>query len=135
MTRRKSREDALRILFSWDTLDSNIDIVIDACKKSFKIKEISSFTKELVNGVIKNIKEIDELIVKFAKDWSLYRIFTIDKNILRIAIYELSYCNDIPKITSINEAIELAKKYSSRDASVFINGILDAILKDLEKKV
>ena len=85
------------------------------------------FMESLVKGVIEHREEIDEMIVKYAKNWNLGRMAVIDRNILRLAAYEMMFRGDIPPVVSINEAVDIAKKYSTDDSGKFVNGILDQI--------
>lgn len=121
MNRRKARESALQILYQIDITNVPVDEAIKDCER---------FTIELVNGVLSNKIEIDKLIKNNLDHWQIDRISVIDRNVLRIGVFELIYRKDIPYKVSINEAIELAKKYSSSDSGGFVNGILDAIHKN-----
>ena len=148
MSRRDSREAAVKIIFqntftdarlfvSKDDLDSdlkeNIDIekMISTYTESLNEEEIKSlderYIKSVLEGIVEKVVSIDEYIAKFSKDWSIERMSKIDLAILRVAIYEVLYKDDIPSSVSINEAVELAKKYSHEDASSFINGILGSV--------
>ena len=148
MSRRDSREAAVKIIFqntftdarlfvSKDDLDSdlkeNIDIekMISTYTESLNEEEIKSlderYIKSVLEGIVEKVVSIDEYIAKYSKDWSIERMSKIDLAILRVAIYELLYKDDIPSSVSINEAVELAKKYSHEDASSFINGILGSV--------
>ena len=89
--------------------------------------QVAAFSACLVEGVRAHREEIDQMIKKYAKNWSLERIAVIDRNILRFAIYELRYLKEIPAKVTINEAIEIAKTYGSEDSGAFVNGILDQI--------
>jgi N utilization substance protein B len=86
-------------------------------------------TKDLVKGILKNEKFIDDEIKKIALNWRIERIANIDKNILRIAVYEILFRGDIPESVSINEAVELAKKYSGDESGKFVNGILGGLVR------
>lgn len=135
--RRISREMALKILFQVDLVHCNID---DASTYTFQTEEIMQlndpdsiieFSLELVRGVLSKINDIDILIKNHASNWSLERMANIDRNILRIAIYEIVYIDNIPKSVSINEAVELAKKYSTESSFGFVNGVLGKIEKTI----
>ncbi|MBF0573710.1 MAG: transcription antitermination factor NusB [Desulfamplus sp.] len=93
-----------------------------------------SFFMNLVQGVLRNIEEFDDLIHANSKNWKISRMNVVDRNIMRIALYELLYCSDIPAKVSINEAVEIGKKYGTNESGSFINGILDRIkeLKNIE---
>jgi N utilization substance protein B len=88
----------------------------------------------ICGGVVKNLEAVDAVISKYTRNWGIERINNIDRNILRAAVYELLYCPDIPYKVSINEAIEVGKKYGTPDSGKFINGILDKIAKETEKE-
>lgn len=126
--RREGRELALQILYS---LDLN---PIDTRESLRQMREnllttvaVRNFAEELITGVAENRDLIDSKINDQSKNWSLSRITRVDLNILRIAVFELLFRDDIPKNVTINEAIEVAKKFGSEDSSAFINGILDEI--------
>jgi N utilization substance protein B len=95
-------------------------------------KPLVTFALELLYGVRNHRTEIDQVLSKHAANWSLKRMTTIDRNILRISAYEILF-GDVPGRVSINEAIELAKRYGSRNSGQFVNGILDRILKEHQK--
>ncbi len=99
------------------------------------IESVIPFSELLVSGVIEKKDEIDVLLKDFSSNWKLGRMSGVDRNVMRIAIYEMLYCKDIPLKVSINEAIDIGKKFGSRDSGGFINGILDTIRNHLEKKV
>lgn len=133
--RRKSREIALQMLFSIDLgqLDCKVlrrDFLEDLDEKP----EIKSFAFELAEGTVSNLKKIDEVINNRLKNWEFERLANVDKNILRFAAYELLFRPDIPVAVTINEAIEIAKSYSGKEAGKFINGILDNIKNDIKIK-
>ena len=91
------------------------------------------FTEELVRGVIEHRAAIDEKISKFADNWELPRIAPVDRNILRLAMYEMLYRDDIPPVVSINEAVDIAKKFSTNESGAFVNGILDRLKAELTR--
>lgn len=128
MTRRKARELTVQILYQLDITKYTIDEVLKNFDDELNKKD-SKFTIELVKGVVSNKEEIDELIKKNSEFWKIERISVIDRNILRIGIYELLYRKDIPYKVSINEAIELAKKYAGSESGSFVNGVLDAVFR------
>jgi N utilization substance protein B len=92
------------------------------------------FAERIVLGVLDHGQEIDQLIKRFSKNWRLDRMNLVDRNILRMAIFELLYCNDIPPKVTLNEAVDLGKRYGSEDSGSFINGILDRIQKEVVRK-
>jgi N utilization substance protein B len=133
-SRRKSRELALQILFELDTNQSDVQKAINQFWKNFDYPEdLREFSERLVEGVAEHREEIDRLIGKHAKNWSLSRIDRVDRNIMRAAIFELAHCPDIPPKVAINEAIELSKKFGSEKSPSFINGILDKIAQEIKK--
>jgi N utilization substance protein B len=89
------------------------------------------FAEPLIRGTIEHRDKLDEQIIKYAKNWELHRIAAVDRNILRLAIYEMLYREDIPPIVSINEAVDIAKKFSTEDSGKFVNGILDKVKGEL----
>jgi N utilization substance protein B len=88
------------------------------------------FMESLVKGVLEHLGDLDETIAQHAKNWNLQRMAAVDRNILRLAVYEIKYRNDIPPVVSINEAVDIAKKYSTEDSGKFVNGILDKVRGD-----
>ena len=96
-------------------------------------KSVKEFANEIFTGTVNNIGHIDDTIKKTAEHWVLGRMAIVDRNILRLASYEILFRDDIPAVVSIDEAIEIAKKYSSTESSSFINGILDKISKNHQK--
>ena len=91
--------------------------------------EVRGFATGLVTGTIQNSKKIDEVIARYADNWEIHRMATVDRNILRLATYELLFVEEIPPKVSINEAVDLAKKFGDVESSRFVNGILDRISK------
>lgn len=129
--RRISREMALKVLFQIDLVSTNIEEVLKYTFEDGKLSdEVKEFTLILVKGVMSNLSEIDKVINNYTNNWSLERITNIDRNILRMAIYEILYIKNIPKSVSINEAIELAKKYGTKSSFSFVNGVLGKIDKN-----
>lgn len=140
MKRRKAREYVLQFLYAVEMkadaekkLDYNF--VQDEIDKFWQVneekdKEIKKFANQLIEGTIEHLLEIDKIIQKYANRWHIERMITIDKNILRFAIYEILFRKDIPFQVTINEAVEIAKKYSTKESAAFINGILDRVAKE-----
>jgi transcription antitermination protein NusB len=140
--RRRARELALQFLYQYDTLmefspeDTNIVEILRlfwATKEIPLEDEVREFSDRLIVGTCDNIGGIDEIIDHYSEHWRLSRMSRIDKNILRMAIYELVYLGDIPPPVTINEAVELAKKYGTEESGAFVNGILDRIRMCLTK--
>ena len=130
MNRRKSREQALCFLFE-NTFDlQNTDeIILNA--KDIREEKISEFSEQIFKGVLENLEKIDGYIEKNLNGWTKERISKTSISILRMAIFEILFCDDIPVGVSINEAVELAKKYSTKKEASYINGMLGSVAKDL----
>ena len=94
--------------------------------------ELKVFARGLVDGTCEHMKEIDERIREAAENWDMSRMAALDRNILRMAVYELAHCDDIPPKVAINEAIELAKQFGAEESGQFVNGILDRIKRTLD---
>lgn len=133
-TRRRAREVALQVLYEEDINPLRDYSVADQFvnKRMLFNKPLVTFSQEVIYGVRNHRTEIDKVLSKHAANWSLRRMTTIDRNILRISAFEILF-GDVPGRVSINEAIELAKRYGSRNSSQFVNGILDRILKEQQK--
>lgn len=129
MKRRRAREYALQILFQLDMGGSELtdQIWTEFWENNEEDEEVKEFTRDIVASTQKHIPEIDKAIIKAAENWSIERMAVIDRNILRSATYELLYRKDVPPPVVINEALEIAKKYSTEGSAPFINGILDKI--------
>ena len=126
--RRQSREAALKLLYALDITRADVKEVVRApWAEALMSDNIRDFTTTLVTGVIRCRDEIDAFIQECSTNWSLERIGLVERNILRFAIYELCFLPDIPPNVTINEAVEVAKKYGTQEAPAFINGILDRI--------
>lgn len=131
--RRKAREDTLRILFRLEFENKQIEKTLDQYWKSKKAsEEIKEYSTWLVNGIISDQAKIDNIIQQVSEHWRISRMALVDRNILRMAVFELLYEEKIAPAIVINEAIEIAKKYSGEEAATFVNGILDAVRKDLK---
>jgi N utilization substance protein B len=129
-TRRKSRELALQALYQWNITRQDPFLILDQQKANFSpADEDDGFAQQILMGVLEHYNHIDGLIEKFSEHWRLDRISIIDRNILRMAIFELLFREDIPPKVTLNEAIDLGKRFGSEDSSAFINGILDRIQK------
>ncbi len=129
--RRQSREWALQFLFQ---RDFNRDDLPETLESFWQDKKPSprarSFTEEIVYGVEEHLRQLDGFISKYAKGWDVKRMGGVERNVMRIALYELFYRSDIPPVVSIDEAVEIAKRYSSNESGKFVNGILDHALRD-----
>ena len=126
--RRTSRVIALQALFELDTVGHEpADCVSRLAKEASAAKEITAYALELVNGVIENQKRINEIIEETAPAWPLNQIAATDRNILRLAIYEIVIDNEVPMRAAINEAVELAKEYGGDNSPRFVNGVLGSV--------
>ena len=126
--RRRARELALQALFYIDMRRGDPAEMLDYYCSCFPVsKKASPFFAELVKGVLAARPEIDSIIENHSSHWKISRMPCVDRNIMRIAVYELMVCDDIPSTVSINEAIDVGKKFGAEDSGAFINGILDSI--------
>ncbi|MDH3974777.1 MAG: transcription antitermination factor NusB [Deltaproteobacteria bacterium] len=129
-TRRKGREIALQVLYQIDITGVSRDAALQEFKNHFKVKKESwSFAEALIKGICEHMKTIDALIEGESEHWKLGRMSLTDRNILRLAAYELLHMEGIPSKVTINEAIELGKLYGTEESGAFINGILDKVFK------
>jgi N utilization substance protein B len=126
--RREGRELALQMLYAQDTLRGDLRDTLRGFREGVETGERTrEFAETLVQGVQEHREVIDQAIVARSKNWSLSRMPRVDLNIMRMAAYELMFRRDIPKKVSINEAIEIAKKFGDKDSPAFVNGILDEL--------
>jgi N utilization substance protein B len=133
--RRKSREFALQVLYQLEITKQDALQAMVRSRKNFSPEEAEDeFAKRIVIGVLERRQEIDRLIEERSENWRLDRMTAIDRNILRIALFELLYCSEIPPKVTINEAIDLGKRYGSEESGSFINGILDRIQNEVIRK-
>jgi N utilization substance protein B len=129
-SRTKSREYALQMLYEADIRHAAHEPIVEEFWQHHDATgEIKTFANQLVSGTLAHRGEIDPLIAKHADNWDLSRMAVIDRNILRLGVFELLHLEDVPAKVCINEAIELAKRFGDADSGKFINGILDAIHK------
>ncbi|MBU0505106.1 MAG: transcription antitermination factor NusB [bacterium] len=128
--RRKAREMALKAAFEIDFSGSTCDDVIENIASNQKLEDdVMSFMQELLEDLKIHSADIDKIVEKHSNNWKLSRMASVDRNILRLGVLEIMYKPDIPKNVTINEYLEIAKKYGTEDSSSFINGILDKINK------
>ena len=126
--RRRARELAIQVLFHLEINPGDPDEVFHLiCENFDPSKSVRPFSRQLVSGVCKNKSDLDRLISGSSKHWSLGRMSRVDKTILRMSLFEILFLKDIPPKVSIDEAVELGKKYGTEDSGAFINGILDNI--------
>lgn len=135
--RTRSREFALQVLYQIDITRNNYDASLANFWQAHSEEDIEegmkNFTAELVRGVAQNLNAINTKISQYAANWKLERMAVVDRNILRMSCFELMFRDDIPPKVSINEAVELAKKYSGPEAGKFVNAILDKIKSEKNK--
>jgi N utilization substance protein B len=133
--RRQARELAAQFLYQYDLSGGAVD---EALALFWQTQQAIAgptrqFAEELIRGACEHRAEIDERIQKYTEHWELPRIAAVDRNILRLAIFEMLYRDDIPPVVSINEAVDIAKKFSTRESGAFVNGILDRLRADLPR--
>jgi N utilization substance protein B len=134
--RREGREVALQLLFHWDLnlrempQEKDLKLFWELCNV---IPGSRSFATTVLNGVIANQATIDSKITRYTANYELKRISAVDRNILRMAIYEMLYAADVPPIVAINEAIDIAKKFGTEESGKFVNGVLDRVKLDLDR--
>lgn len=126
--RRQARTTALQTLYEYDTTGHDVDEVLQRHIEDQALSpRVAEYAGELAHGVLAHLSQVDEQIQGAASDWPLAQMARIDKNILRLAIYEILYNNSVPAKAAINEAVELAKTFGSDTSSRFVNGVLGAI--------
>jgi transcription antitermination protein NusB len=138
--RRRGRECALQVLYSLD-LNSSLSTAQALAHywRAFqddgddKDASIASFAEDLVNGAVEHQAELDDIIQRASKNWRLDRMARVDRNLLRLATYELRFHPDVPAKVVINEAIEVAKRYGTAESPTFVNGLLDRISQELKR--
>lgn len=130
--RTQARELALKCLFQMDiTNDSLAESLDNFWLQLEESTEIKKYANIIIKGVFEHKTQIDSLIKECARNWQISRMAVVDRNILRIAIFELLFQNDVPPKVAINESVELAKKYGDAESSKFVNGILDKVFKTI----
>ena len=128
--RRKARELALQMLYQHDLSGNQPDAIVSTFEDLQKSKpNTRTFAVRVFKGTVENLAKIDEMIQQQADNWRLSRMAVVDRNIIRMSVYEFLHEDDTPKLVIIDEAIEIAKKFGTQKSSQFINGILDGILK------
>ena len=131
--RRRARELAIQVLFHMEYNPGDPGESFDRVCESFgPPKEVRAYSREVVLGVWEKKADLDRLIRRSSKNWRVERMTRVDRNILRIAIYEVVYRKDVPPKVSIDEAVELGKRYGTEESGAFINGILDHIYNELK---
>jgi len=132
--RRKARECALQMLFSYDVARPPVEDLLDGYwgELAEAAEDVRHFANELVVGTVQNLEEIDERIRVRTEHWRIPRMAIVDRNLLRMAVFEFLFQPATPKTVAINEALEIARRFSTSEATQFVNGILDAIKRDLD---
>lgn len=131
-SRRRSRQRALQILFLWDSRRQPVDDAINAYYDTLYSEEKperDAFAAHLVRGTVEHLAEVDERISRHAEHWRMERMPAVDRNILRLAVYEMTR-GGTPAAVTIDEALELARKFSAEESVQFVNGVLDAIHRE-----
>ena len=129
-SRTRSREYALQMLYQHDLRQTDPQAMLTTFWEDHQVPDdVKAFANQLFTGTVERLAEIDPLLAGNANNWELKRMAVIDRNILRLGVFELLHTEDVPPKVCINEAIELAKRFGDTDSSKFINGILDAIHK------
>jgi len=132
--RREGREAAVQFLYQRDlNAGTNTETVDEFWELRPATKRVREYGMAIAEGVLAHQADIDERIRQTASNYDLHRIAAVDRNILRIAIFEMLFCPDVPPVVSINEAIEIAKRFGSDESGRFVNGILDRIRGDLNR--
>ncbi len=131
--RRDGRQAAIQFLYQLDTHSpEDVEVALEAFWKQNEVpKKTAEFAGPLVRGVLAKKPEVDAKIRTLADNWDFERLAVVDRNILRLAIYEMLFCPEIPPVVSINEAIEIAKKFGTAESGKFVNGLLDRAKRDL----
>jgi len=135
--RRRARECALQMLFSYDVARPSVEELIETYwgEMAEAAEDVRVFANELVAGTISHLDEIDDRIRLRTEHWRIPRMAIVDRNLLRLAVFEFLHQPSTPKTVAINEALEIARRFSTHEATQFINGILDAIKRDVESQV
>lgn len=131
-SRRRSRQRALQILFLWDARKQPVDDALNAYYDTLYSEEHperDEFVNSLVRGTVEHLTEVDERIAKHAEHWRMERMPAVDRNILRLAVYEMQHVGT-PAAVAIDEALELARKFSNEESVQFVNGVLDAVHRE-----
>ena len=132
-SRRRARQRALQILFIWDARKQPVEDAIDAYYDALYSEEQlerDPFVVDLVRGTVEHLAEIDGRITRHAEHWRIERMPAVDRNVLRLAVYEMTH-GGTPAPVTIDEALELARKFSGEDSVQFVNGVLDAVRREM----
>jgi len=131
--RRDAREAAIQFLYQFDThKPAKVDEALAGFwEQNDEPKNVREFANDLIKGALEKLPDVDAKIRTLADNWDFDRLAAVDRNILRLAVYEMLFRPEIPPVVSINEAIEIAKKFSTAESGKFVNGLLDRVKKDL----
>lgn len=133
MSRRQARESSLQVIYALEMGSEDVEKVFQHVFEEFATgSKAQSFARKLVKGVLEHKEELDAVIKRLSKDWDINRLAVIDRNIMRIALYEMLYIEDIPDAVSVNEAVELAKMFGGKESAKFVNGILGRVVQSPE---
>lgn len=131
MGRKKARDNTFKCVYQLEFDNRNIDGILKFCyEENENDEDEKEYIETVLNGVVNNLETIDNIILSKLKNWTIQRIAKIDLAILRLAIYEIKYMENIPPKVSANEAVELAKTYGNNDSKSFINGVLAKVIED-----
>ena len=134
MSRHNARETAFQMTFQIDVGNNSLETAMGTMQEALadeRFRESDcAYIERVVSGIIQERPLLDDFIRRYARNWAPERIHAIDKNIIRLALYEIWFCDDVPTHVAINEAVELAKKYGDDDTYAFVNGILDNVSKE-----
>lgn len=140
-SRRESRECALKLLyqidlkFAFTAYESDLNKALDSLWLENELDDDGkNFAKALVEGAISNLSKIDDLISRHSTNWKIGRMAYVDRNVMRIAVFELLFLQDVPVKVAINEAVDIAKAYGDSQSGAFVNGILDNIAKEIGRE-
>ncbi len=131
-SRRRSRQRALQMLFSWDCRRQSVDEAIESFYSSLYVDEKpvqDQFANELLRGAVEHMEDVDSRIARHAEHWRMERMPAVDRNILRLSVYEMTHLGTPPAV-AIDEALELARRFSSEESVHFLNGVLDAVRRE-----
>lgn len=133
--RTTARESALQMLFALDAAEGDVeDVIRDYWRETPGDAEGRAFADRLVRGVFGNVAKVDRLIGTASANWRVERMTRVDRNVLRIGAYELANCPDVPRAVTLDEAVELAKRFGTEESGSFVNGVLDRIAEDCGRR-
>lgn len=131
MSRRAAREKALQAMFQTDVGKTDSDLAFQQVNHDLDEGD-TTFLKELFFKGLEHLEEIDHIISRHLENWTINRLANVDRNLLRIAVYEMKYMDEVPQAVTINEAVEIAKKFGDEKSSKFINGVLSKVKEELD---